>query len=101
MKLSIKALLVAVCIAIPSQSLAYEVNPEELSFVCDGEQQCINIVSDELGDITISGNLRDMTPNAFEDSVADYCNDSGTAQCEKYLFIMKETFKQAYKDGSE
>lgn len=94
-----KNLLIAALFFAPSV-YAYEATPEEISFVCKGDQQCINIVSDELSDITIDGNLRVITPDAFRVQVQDYCEDSST-ECFTYVKMMINTFDQAYKDGEE
>lgn len=101
MKLSIKSLLVAVGLIYPSYSLAYEASASEIAEVCNGEQECINIISDELSDITISGNLRHMTPEKFNFSVDRYCDELKTKQCWTYVAMMKKTFNTAYMEGDK
>lgn len=100
MKLSIKLLIAAALIAAPSYSLAYEASPEEVSFVCQGDQQCINIVNDELSDITIDGNLRVVTPDAFRAKLVDYC-ETTSVECETYVKMMVNTFDSAYLEGDK
>ncbi|AIA65013.1 valyl tRNA synthetase modifier [Cronobacter phage S13] len=94
-----KNLLIAALLFAPS-AFAYEPSQEEVSFVCKGEQQCINIVNDELSDITVDGNLRVITPDAFREQVLDYCEDDST-ECQVYVKMMINTFDQAYRDGEE
>ncbi|QHJ78919.1 MAG: hypothetical protein [Caudoviricetes sp.] len=69
--------------------------------VCKGDKQCVNIVNDELADITITGNFRELTPAEFKDSIADYCSEElkDSKECSKYLKMMEETFNEAYKEG--
>lgn len=100
MKLSAKMLIAGALLAFPSYSLAYEASQEEIAFVCQGEQQCINIVSDELSDITIDGNLRIITPDAFRSNLADYC-EVKTVECETYVKMMVNTFDSAYLEGDK
>lgn len=80
---------------------AYEVKDSEIDFVCQSNVECINIVNDELADITIDGNLRNLTPAEFRESIADYCDTQPTIECRNYSQIMIKTFDQAYKDGDK
>lgn len=96
-----RLLIGAVLLAIPSYTLAYEVTPEEISEVCKADQSCINIISDELSDILISGNLRHMTPEKFNESISDYCDYLNIVQCHKYVNMMEKTFKSAYIEGEK
>lgn len=91
-----KRLLIAMLFSAPV--FAYEASQEEVSFVCKGVQQCINIVNDELSDITVDGNLRVITPDAFRAQVRDYCEDEST-ECQVYVKMMINTFDSAYIEG--
>lgn len=90
--------LIALSILFSASVFGY--TTEDISYVCKGDLSCINIVNEELMDISIKGNYRIMTPDQYKKSLLNYCKKD-TPECFEYIKIMIETYDQAYKEGNK
>lgn len=102
LKIALSALLLSASMFVQAQeteSDSYEPSLKEISMVCKEDKVCMDIVSDELTDILISGNFRSKPISEFNKELVGYCDDLETPECYYYVEMMKKTYKSAYKEG--